>query len=40
MKKYWVNIGMVAMVVVTTMTLSHGETIYHNGLEAVVIDAI
>lgn len=40
MKKYWVKVGMFAIVIVTTMTLSHGETIYHNGVKAVVIDAM
>jgi hypothetical protein len=40
MKKYWVKMGVVATIIVTTMNLHSGETIFHNGTECVVIDAL
>lgn len=40
MKKYWVKVGMVAIIIVTTMNLCSGEVIFHNGTECIVINTL
>lgn len=39
MKKYWVS-GIAAYIIVTTLNLSSGDRIFHNGIEVTVIEKV